>query len=99
MSFFIDMTPVGCKTPEGVARSNQAVENLDNARTIFANNAVIFLQDYTDFLIGVVKFSALNGKIDQDEANEFLQALEDMDTDSMHVSASQNEFFRAVTGR
>ena len=92
MSNIIDLTPVGCRTPGGVARVTKAMEAWQNSQAELANGAMFFLKEYADDLRRLMT----EFEEDSTEAIEELNALEAL---IATMVAKQEEFVLAVAGR
>ena len=87
-TFTIDVTPVGMKTPEGVARVNEALRAKEDATYNVANQTVHFLR-----ACGNLVESALVG---DDDAKEQYEELQDA---VKQYQAATEAFLQALVGR
>jgi hypothetical protein len=87
----IEVTPRGCTTPEGIARTHQAMDNFEASAVALANAFVQFFHDHEIALIEMVTKENDNRNIREDfiELGRLVRARR----------AAQNEFLRAVSGQ
>jgi len=51
----IDMTPEGCKTPEGAAKVNEAIRAFEDSAAALANAAMEFFDTYEDDILRMTR--------------------------------------------
>jgi hypothetical protein len=90
----IDITPVGCQTPEGVARVNAAKEAFENATAEVANAATQLLVDWRPTLLDGLN----NPLITQEGRDALFEDLHQLDALIDTRRRKQEEFLRAVAG-
>lgn len=83
----IDITPAGCKTPEGAARVKQTMDAFEESHAQVANAATEFYRNLTNCYT----------------YEEFREVMDDEGADLKTLierrSKAQDNFLRAVTGR
>ena len=89
-TFTIDITPEGCKTPEGVEKVNTAMKAFQESREEVARLATLLVNQHKDDIKRQLKVSG------EDEAlDAFRDLIEAVDT----RLEAQDAFLRAVVGR
>jgi hypothetical protein len=87
---FIDITPVGMKTPEGIARVNKAMQEWENIRAEVANKTHHLLRDH---------FYALRQTLVRNDESDAAEDLDEIMEDCKRMITAQDEFLKAVAGR
>lgn len=101
-TFTIDLTPAGCKTPEGNARVNKAIDKLENARTEVAQSTGAFIRENAYRIREALtdeRFLNRSASFSRDEANEVLESLAKLETKCNEINDLHDEFLRALSGR
>jgi hypothetical protein len=88
--FTMDITPVGMKTPEGIARVNKAMRECENARAEVANKTHFLLQTH---------FETIRQNLVGDGEYDAAEDLDDIKAAITDMLAKQDEFMKAVAGR
>lgn len=86
----IDITPVGCSTPEGVERVNKAMAAFEASHANVANNCSAFIMKYADEIKAAVVRSD-----DEDVVEDYKEMVRSIE----ERRKLQDEFLRAVAGR
>jgi hypothetical protein len=88
---FIDLTPRGCTTPEGIERTNKAMHEFEDSAVAVANAAMRFVHNHEFALVEMVvrEQDASNIREDFAELRELVRARR----------VAQDEFLRAVSGQ
>lgn len=89
-TFIIDATPAGCKTPEGIARVNSLLEQLEYARTCFATQATLFVREFGD---------DIKHALDKHGDEEIIESFSELQELIANADGLHDEFRRAVAGR
>jgi hypothetical protein len=86
---FIDLTPAGCTTPDGIERTNKTLEAWQNAQANLANETARFLQYNAGWLIETLK------NINEPD---LVTEISDLQDKAKKMNRLQEDFLRAVSG-
>jgi hypothetical protein len=89
---YIDLTPEGCKTPEGNARVNAALEVWQGHQANMANESASFFREFGD---GILR----GERPDAETFADLREAIGDLRETAKNMATAQEEFLRAVAGR
>jgi hypothetical protein len=88
----VDITPVGCQTPEGVERVTKTLQAWEDSRVEFANTAVQFFSEHRDYLTALLKaFGPVAAPV--------LADMKEVIALGRTMVSDQEEFLLAVAGR